>query len=304
MLDYDALRAVAAIVQTGSFERAARQLGVTPSAVSQRVKQLEERLGTVLIVRGQPCVATEQGDWLCRHMERVGMLEGELFAHMPGLARHGDSQPVTLHVATNADSLGTWFLDGIASYARQSEHLLRISVDDQDHTAEWLAKGRVVAAVTGLEKPVAGCRRTVLGALRYRATASPDFVARHFPEGVTALALARAPALMFNHKDRLQEIWVERALGRRIGFPSHWLPSTQSFVDAALAGMGWGMNPQALVAGHLESGRLVELVPGSAVDIALYWQVNRLSAAALGRLTRAVMEAAQAGLVSPGEQKP
>ena len=123
MLDYDALRAVAAIVQTGSFERAARQLGVTPSAVSQRIKQLEERLGTVLIVRGQPCVATEQGDWLCRHMELVGKLEGELFAHMPGLARHGDSQPVTLHVATNADSLGTWFLAGIASYARQSGHM-------------------------------------------------------------------------------------------------------------------------------------------------------------------------------------
>ena len=44
MLDYPALRAVAAVVQTGGFEKAARVLNVTPSAVSQRVKQLEERL--------------------------------------------------------------------------------------------------------------------------------------------------------------------------------------------------------------------------------------------------------------------
>ena len=56
MLDYPSLAAVAAVVREGSFERAARALNVTPSAISQRVKQLEERLGSVLIIRGQPCV--------------------------------------------------------------------------------------------------------------------------------------------------------------------------------------------------------------------------------------------------------
>ena len=85
MLDYPALRAVATIVQTGSFERAAAVLNVTPSAVSQRVKQLEERLGAVLIVRGTPCTATEKGEWLCRHVENVGMLEAELFGQLPAL---------------------------------------------------------------------------------------------------------------------------------------------------------------------------------------------------------------------------
>ncbi|MBW8789206.1 MAG: LysR family transcriptional regulator, partial [Rhizobium leguminosarum] len=62
MIDYPALHAVATIVQTGSFERAATVLNVTPSAISQRVKQLEERLGVVLIVRGAPCTATEKGE--------------------------------------------------------------------------------------------------------------------------------------------------------------------------------------------------------------------------------------------------
>ncbi|SPZ33728.1 chromosome replication initiation inhibitor protein [Agrobacterium tumefaciens] len=61
MLDYPAMRAVALVAQTGSFEKAAQVLCVTPSAVSQRIKQLEERLGVVLIVRGNPCVATEKG---------------------------------------------------------------------------------------------------------------------------------------------------------------------------------------------------------------------------------------------------
>ena len=83
MLDYASLAAVAAVVQQGSFDRAAKALNVTPSAVSQRVKLLEERLGTVLIKRGQPCTATEAGRLLCRHVERVGMLEHDLRATLP-----------------------------------------------------------------------------------------------------------------------------------------------------------------------------------------------------------------------------
>ena len=58
MLDYPSLFALAAVVKEGSFERAARALHVTPSAVSQRIRLLEERLGCALVVRGQPCQAT------------------------------------------------------------------------------------------------------------------------------------------------------------------------------------------------------------------------------------------------------
>ncbi|RDJ20498.1 LysR family transcriptional regulator ArgP [Bosea caraganae] len=302
MLDYPALRAVAAVAQTGSFEKAAHALHVTPSAVSQRVKQLEERLGLVLIARGNPCTATEKGEWLCRHMEHVGMLEGELLKHLPAAAATGTARHrVTLRIATNADSLGTWFLKAVANFTRRSEHLLNVAVDDQDHTAEWLQRGQVVAAVTSLGKPVQGCRRFALGALRYRATASPDFMARYFPKGVTPEALAEAPSLVFNQKDRLQDQWVQHVVGRRIVRPSHWLPSTQSFVDGAVAGIGWGVNPIQLVGEHLRSGRLIELIPDTPVDIPLFWQVNRLSAEHLAELTREIVAVAKSELVAPAE---
>ena len=298
MLDYSALRAVAAVVQTGSFEKAAGLLNVTPSAVSQRVKQLEERLGVVLIVRGAPCAATETGEWLCRHMENVGMLEGELLRHLPALASPDESrQRVTLHIATNADSLATWFLAAIATFTKQKSYLVNVAIDDEDHTAEWLERGRVLAAVTSHEKPVRGCRRMSLGALRYHATASPDFMARHFPSGVTHEALMRAPSLIFNQKDRLQTRWIRQTLGRDVTCPTHWLPSTQSFVEASLAGMGWGMNPALLVREHIAAGRLVELRPQSPLDIPLYWQINRLAADQLHELTHEVMETARGHLL-------
>lgn len=298
MLDYPSMRAVALVAQTGSFEKAAQVLCVTPSAVSQRIKQLEERLGVVLIVRGNPCVATEKGEWLCRHMDHVGMLESELFRQLPALAQAGSAQErVTLNIATNADSLGTWFLDAVSKFTGGSDYLVNIAVDDQDHTVEWLRGGRVLAAVTAHAKPVQGCRVTALGVLRYHATASPDFMARHFAGGVTPAALARAPGLTFNQKDRLQASWIRQALGEEVSYPTHWLPSTDGFVKASLSGMGWGLNPVQLVGEHLREGRLVEVVPGTPLDIPLYWQVNRLAAERLGGLTADVVATARTVLL-------
>ncbi len=97
MLDYASLATVAAVVREGSFERAARSLNVTTSAVSQRIKQLEERLGSVLIIRGQPCRATDMGRLLCSHVEQVGLLEQELRGALPKLVQtDGRDDRVTL----------------------------------------------------------------------------------------------------------------------------------------------------------------------------------------------------------------
>lgn len=297
-VDYAALRAVAAVVRTGSFERAAASLNVTASAVSQRIKHLEERFGAVLIERGTPCTATDKGLALCRHMDRVGMLEKDLMEHLPELSGAEGAGQVTLNVATNADSLGTWFLEAIASFTRATDYLVNVAIDDEDHTADWLRRGRVLAAVTSLERPVQGCRVTPLGALRYQATASPDFVARYFPDGFTKEAFQRAPALTFDQKDRLQNVWAREVFGQDMSFPTHWLPSTQSFLEGSLAGMGWALNPVQLARRHLERGDLVELAPGQMLERHLFWQINRLAADQLHELSRLILTVARRELSS------
>ncbi len=199
-------------------------------------------------------------------------------------------------VAVNADSLGSWFLPAAARFSERTGHLLAVTVDDQDHTAEWLKRGQVLAAVTSLDKPVSGCRTLPLGALRYRATASPAFMARHFPDGVFAEALAAAPSLTFNQKDRLQEQWAKAALGSDAAIVGHWLPSTQAFVDACLLGLGWGMNPELLVRDHLAAADWSNSFPALFSTSRLYWQINRLAADQLTQLTAAVSQAAKASL--------
>lgn len=293
MFDAAQLAALTAIHRRGSFEAAAALLGVTPSAISQRVKALEERAGCLLIRRGAPCRATEAGLRLIRHHDEVAALEAGVIADL-NLQSEGR---VTLRLAVNADSLATWVIPALAQVP---DLLFDLEIDDQAHSQEWLRRGEVAAAVTSHPGPLQGCETLALGALRYRATASPEFMAREFAKGVTEAALARAPGLIFSDKDALQSTWITANFGREIAFPMHRLGSAQAFVEAAMAGLGWGMNPDLLTEPLFAAGELVELIPGRPLDVPLYWQFTRQSAAVLAPLTQALRATAQRMLVQPG----
>ena len=302
MLDYASLSALAAVVREGSFERAARALHVTPSAVSQRIRLLEERIGCALVVRGQPCLATETGRRLCQHVDRVRLLEHELHGEVPTLEQDGVAR-VPLPIAVNADSLATWFAPAVAAFAANSLVLMDVAVDNEDHTSEWLRSGKVLAAVTGSARPASGCNSRPLGAMRYLAAASPGFIQEFFAKGVGASSLALAPSLVFNNKDELQSRWVRRLCRRHVELPRHTLPSSQAFVSAALAGMGWGLHPQLLINQYLKDGSLVELLPNTPLDVPLYWQQARASSALLDGLTREVLAAAGSALLTTAQRR-
>lgn len=295
MLDPSQLAALAAIHRRGSFDLAAAELHVTPSAISQRLKALEERIGTLLIRRGTPCTATETGLRLIRHHDEVALLEHALAADLPGIA----PGPATLRIAVNADSLATWVIPALAA---TEGFLYDIVIDDQDVSQDWLRRGEVAGAITSHPGPLQGCETLPLGALRYRATASPAFIERWMPDGPTPPALSRAPALTFSDKDRLQHVWVDRMTGgqaSRAGFPSHRLASSHGFVEACRAGLGWCLNPEPLIAPALADGALIDLAPDHPLDVALYWQFARLTAPATAPLTRALLAQARAALRQP-----
>jgi len=287
------LAALSAVLQLGSFDAAAAMLGVTPSAISQRIKVLEDRIGTPLVHRGSPCTGTETGLRIAKHAEDVALLERRMSRD---LSLDRAASPARLKVAVNADSLATWFVQAMVA---AEGVLFELVIDDQDHSTDWLRRGVVSAAVTAEARPVSGCDVHALGRLDYLATASPAFMAHWFPEGLTAAAMGRAPCMIFNAKDRLQHRWLATHVAPDVVPPAHYLSSTQAFLDAAAAGLGWGMNPAVLARPYLERGDLQELLPGSQLDTPLYWQVSRIMAPALREITRAVRRAAAATLRQP-----
>lgn len=297
MLDYAGLEALAAVVREGSFERAARKLHVTPSAISQRVKQLEERAGQVLVLRGTPCTGTDAGRRLCLHVEQVALLENELRRANPALMPDTQAPAPTLKLAVNADSLSTWFMDAMAAFTAGGNELLDIRIDDQEHTAQRLREGEVIAAVTASAGSIAGCNTWPLGAMHYVAVGSPPFVERHFGGGVTPETAALAPMMVYGRNDRLQDQWLQhQGLASRRHPPRHFMPSNQGFLRSCEVGMGWGMHPTVLIERQLADGTLVELRPQAGMDVPLYWALPRSAQAGLERLTRCVMAAAGAWL--------
>ncbi len=296
-LDYAQLAALASVVSEGSFEAAARAQSITPSALSQRIRQLEQRVGGVLVLRGKPCRITSLGEPLLRHAQQVALLEQGLSQGWSGAGRKGASpEPAVLSVAVNADSLSTWFLPAAAAFAEATGALLDLRVDDEGHTQEALRRGEVLAAVTASGSPVQGCRSRRLGSLRYRACASPAFVARHFAGGLNARSLSLAPCLRFNAKDDMQHRWLQRLTRKPLQPPAHRLPSSTAFVQACEAGLAWALNPETLVSEALAQGRLLDLSPERPFDVPLYWQCTRLPLPLLATLTEAVEEAAVAHL--------
>ncbi len=290
MFDYALLDALAAVVRHGSFDRAASELNVTPSAISQRVKLLEERIGSVLVKRGQPCVATASGALLCRHTERVRLLEAELTGRMPlmpGGAALSDVWP-TLRVAVNDDSVGGWFVDAVSAFCVERHVLLDIVIDDQDYTAQRIRDGSVQGAVTTQAEPVQGCRSARLGTMRYLAVCTPSFFEQYFARGVNRETLRRAPCVVFNAKDALQTRFMRRITRAQVDPPVHWVPHVGGFLRACMTSLGWGMCPAQTIAAQLAAGDLVEMLPGRHLDIDLYWQSWRLSIGLLDEFSAAL----------------
>src|SRR5215218_3008076 len=233
-LDLAQLRALSAAVSEGTLEAAARSLHVTPSAVSQRLRALEVATGRVLLVRSKPVQVTESGEVLLRLARQIDLLTSDTVAELGG-GSGGHSAP-TLPIAINADSLGTWVLPALAPLAARVRFDLHR--DDEGHTAELLRSGTVVAAITTVPDPVAGCSVTRLGSMRYRPMAEPAAAAEWFPDGPTAEALANAPVVVFDRKDELQHRYLRDRLPGPAQPPTHYVPSSADFLTAIRLGMG------------------------------------------------------------------
>ncbi len=263
----DLARTLAAVVDEGTLDAAARRLHITPSAVSQRLRALEDQLGRVVLVRSKPVRTTEAGDAVVRLARQLALLEHDALAALG--AEEGSVASVAL--AVNADSLATWFLPPLARVAERRAVVFDLHRDDQDFTAGLLESGTVMAAVTSRETPVAGCRVRSLGVLRYEAVATAGFAKRWFARGADADALAVAPIVDFDRRDDLQTQWLLRRGVSPADPPRHRVPASQDFASAVGLGLGWGLLPGFQSAEGLAQGRLVRL-GADPVDVPLFWQ--------------------------------
>jgi LysR family transcriptional regulator (chromosome initiation inhibitor) len=294
-LPLDQVRTLLAVADEGTFDAAATVLHVTPSAVSQRVKALEQRTGSVLVTRTKPVRLTESGQVVVRFARQLAALERDARAE---LGMSGAGEPVRLPIAVNADSLATWFLPALARVPADPPVCFELHREDEDHTTTLLRDGTVMAAVTSSAAPVQGCSVRPLGALRYVPAASPSFAARRLT-GRLSTDLPSAPVVVYDRRDDMQDAFARSLAGRGAGEVRHYVPASESFVEAVVAGLGWGMVPEVQAVPHLRAGTLVALAPDHPVDVPLYWQQWKLDSPTLTTTADAVIATAATTLRSP-----
>ncbi|MCD2142773.1 LysR family transcriptional regulator ArgP [Rhodococcus pyridinivorans] len=287
-LDFAQLRTFATVLDEGTFEGAAAVLRVTPSAVSQRIKSLEQHVGQVLLRRTRPVSATAAGEVVMRLARQVARLEQDASEEL-GLGADTGSY-ATIPLVVNADSMSTWMLRALARMPVRYRALFELHREDEFHSTDLLRDGTAMAAVTSVPEPVQGCTSEKLGAMRYHAMASVDFAERWFPEGMTPTELREAPMLTFDRKDDMQDRFVRKRTRRRLNPPRNYVPGALEFVEAARLGLGWAMLPDAMVA---DTTDLVSMAPDDPIAVPLYWQRWRLDSPVLDALTDAVRRTAR-----------
>lgn len=281
------LETLLAIVEEGSFEVAASVLGISPSAVSQRIKALEASTGRVLVRRANPVGATEAGEILVQAARRMALVQAETDARLgQRLAR------VPLSVAINSDSLATWFTQVLSDTAQRGDVALRIRIEDEARTLAMLRRGDVLGAVTREHSPVSGCDSTFLGTMRYFAVAAPH-IAEGFHSG--RFTWETMPLVGYGPNDQvLDDAMRERFIDSHVVRARvSQIPSSEGYLEAVRVGLGWGLLPQAQAQPLVESKELL-LLDHHQLDIDLYWQRWRLESEVLSDLTRSVINAAAA----------
>ncbi len=276
-LQLEQLRALVAVVDHQSFDAAATALHLTPSAVSQRIRTLENAAGRILVERTKPVRPTGSGRILLRLGRQVELAAAEAAAE---LGDGPDAERPVVPMVVNSDSLATWVLAALSEPAgRVSFRLLR---EDQDHSLDRLTDGTAMAAITSSAEPAPGCAVIPLGRMRYRPVAAASFIDRWFPDGPGPAALARAPMVTFDDRDDLQDRYLRQQV---------------DFAAAISRGWGWGLVPEIWPGVATEPTRnsrapLIPLHPDHFLDVELYWQQWRLHSPVLEQVATALVTAA------------
>lgn len=269
-LDYKLIKALAAVIQEQSFERASKVLFITQSAVSQRIKLLEQEMGQPVLIRQIPFSATEVGEKLIKHFYQVEHLEKNLEKEVfPDTA----VTKTIVHIAVNSDSLATWFWPSLSNVLKENLVELNLILSDEAHTIEKVKSGEAFGAVTLQKKAEKGCQSTLLGTFRYALVATKEFTNKHFHDGVTREAIKRAPSAAFDQRDSMHIEFIKEHYDLVEGeYPLHRIRSTEAFVKLAKTGVAFCLISELLIQKELASGELIDLLPDLKLEKKLYWQ--------------------------------
>ena len=248
------IEAFVGVVDAGGFRAAARDLGVTASAVSKRVGALEARLGARLLNRTTRQVAPTE-DGLAFYERARAAIEDLAEAE----SAVGEAQGVArgrIRINSPVDFGRQFLVDPLAEFARTHAEV-DLDVSFSDRFVDVVAEGYDVVLRIG-DLPDSGLVARRLAPVRRVILASPDYLARHGrpsePED-----LAEHEAIFYAYDER-RSVDVD---GRRIALRGRHVADNGALMASMVrAGLGIAFLPTFLACEALRSGELEVLFPG------------------------------------------
>ncbi len=293
-LDYRGLAVLDAVAASGSFEKAALVLGISQSAVSQRIKALEDATGRLLVVRGTPSVPTGLGQRLVVHHRHVKLMEAALDIDLGRSVSLPD-----LSIAVDSDSLATWFGQALPPLLAPPRCQLEVRQADSEQALRLVREGAVFACVAAADgaDSANGTSATALGVMRYNCVATPAFAAHWFGDGLSAEGAALAPAVVSERM--LLGRFLAQEYGMTGAFPHHTMPAAAALEACIGQGVAYGLMPELTALPDIASGRLIDLAPGKTHSIALAWHAWNIDTPYTRTLTEHIIDSAKKYLLQP-----
>ncbi len=250
------MQAFVTVADTGSMSEAARQLGAAKSMVSQRMAQLEKRLGSTLLERGRQARLTESGEVFYRYCQRI---LAEVDEAEEAVQAFGASVSGTLRLAAPMAFSVRYLAPVLADFAARYPQL-RLDVEVDDRRVN-LHEERYDAAIRIGELPDSSLVAKTITANRHIICASPAYLAAHgTPQ--TPQELARHFAIHYVNREP-HGTWTLPVNAGLESFRVRGRMRTNSghqLMAAARAGLGLTILPTFLAAPDIVSGELVEVL--------------------------------------------
>lgn len=288
-MDYASIKTLESVIRNQNFERAAKELFVSQSAISQRINQLEAHYGQRLLIRELPYKATELGEKILSHYRKVLSLEQAL-----ELGSHEASEvKPTIRIAMNVDSLEIWFKKVLLNSEIAKLLNLEITIDDEKDTLDYLKSGRVDLAIGIVKTPVSNHDCIKLGTMTYALVASPEFKKEYASKNIRDLNFNQHSAIVFNERDDLHTAYLKKYYHFSGTYPKTSIPSVMGIKSALISGYGYGLQPLMDIQKELKSKQLVLLDKGNSYEREFYLHHWNYQTPALKKLISIIQVAAK-----------
>ncbi|MDM0030967.1 LysR family transcriptional regulator [Variovorax sp. J22P271] len=286
VLTPDALAMLQTVASTGSFAAAARSLNLVPSALSYRVRLIEDALDVLLFDRsGRQAQVTEAGVELLRESSR---LLGEIDAVANRVKRIATGWEPMLTIAVDSVIARDPLLDLVSAfYALEPPTRLKLRDETLLGTIEALTSGEADLAVgavldaASLAFTATGIRSRPLGQLFFVYAVAPHHPLARLPEPLSDEVLRQHRAVAAADSARAGPSMTVNLVG---GQDVLTVPTMQAKLAAQLHGLGGGFLPEPMARPCIEAGHLVERKTERVLPVATMhcaWRVR--SAGSPGR---------------------